>query len=65
MLAIHAVAVMQAVDHLGLAGRLSPRCQAAYQQVRAVFPAVGADQPHFLRLRQVVALIQSEDLGLL
>ena len=65
VLAIHAVALMQAVDHLGLAGRLSPRCQAAYQQVRAVFPAVGADQPHFLRLRQVVALIQSEDLGLL
>ena len=65
VLAIHAVAVMQAVDHLGVAGRLSPRCHIAYQQVRAVFPRVMADQPHFLRLRQVVALIQSEDLGLI
>ena len=65
VLAIHAVAVMQAVDHLGVAGRLSPRCHMAYQQVRAVFPRVMTDQPHFLRLRQVVALIQSEDLGLI
>ena len=64
VLAIHAVAVMQAVDHLGVAGRLSPRCQTAYWLVRTVFPAVGADEPHFWRLRQVVALMQSEDLGL-
>jgi histidine ammonia-lyase len=65
VLAIHAVAVMQAVDCLDVAGRLSPRCRAAYDQVRAVFPAVTDDQPHFRPLRHVVALIKSFPLGLL
>ena len=65
VLAIQAVAVMQAVDHLHLAERLSPRCRAAYEQVRAVFPPVTADKPHFLPLRQVVSLIQTAEVGLL
>ncbi|RZK29227.1 MAG: aromatic amino acid lyase, partial [Hymenobacter sp.] len=65
VLAIHAVAVMQAVDCLGVASRLSPRCRAVYEQVRAVFPAVTGDQPHYQRLRQVVELIKTTDLDLL
>lgn len=65
VLAIHAVAVMQAADHLGLAERLSPRCRAAYEQVRAVFPRVTDDQPHFHRLRHVVELIKTTNLGLI
>ncbi|GAA4371201.1 aromatic amino acid ammonia-lyase [Hymenobacter saemangeumensis] len=65
VLAIHAVAVMQAIDCLGHAERLSPRCYGLYQKVRSVFPQVVADQPHFFNLRKVTALIKSEDLGLL
>ena len=65
VLAIHAVAVMQAVDQLGVAERLSPRCQAVYQQVRAVFPRVTDDQPHFRKLQDVVALIKSANLALI
>ncbi|MGI4862368.1 MAG: HAL/PAL/TAL family ammonia-lyase [Janthinobacterium lividum] len=65
VLAIHAVAVMQAVDYLGVAGRLSPRCRAAYEQVRAVFPPVTDDQPHFRQLRQVVELIKTANLDLI
>jgi len=65
VLAIHAVAVMQAIDYLGVAGRLSPRCRAVYEQVRAVFPAVTDDQPHFRNLRRVVALIKTVNLDLI
>lgn len=65
VLAIHAVAVMQAVDCLGVAGRLSPRCRAVYEQVRAIFPVVATDQPHFQRLRQVVELIKTANLNLI
>ncbi|RZJ62844.1 MAG: aromatic amino acid lyase [Hymenobacter sp.] len=65
VLAIHAVAVMQAVDYLQLAERLSPPCRAVYAQVRAVFPPVTDDQPHFRNLRQVVALIKSTSLDLI
>ena len=65
VLAIHAVAVMQAVDCLGLAERLSPACRDVYQKVRSVFPRVIDDQPHFLNLRKVVALIKNEQLDIL
>lgn len=65
VLAIHAVAVMQAVDHLTMAERLSPRCRAVYQRVRAVFPRVTDDQPHYRHLRQVVALVKTEALNLI
>lgn len=65
VLAIHAVAVMQAVEYLRVAERLSPKCRAVYEQVRAVFPLVTDDQPHFRHLRQVVALIKSTNLDLI
>jgi histidine ammonia-lyase len=65
VLAIHAVAVMQAVDQLELAAGLSPQCQGLYQRVRRVFPRVMGDQPHFLKLRQVIALIKAEELGII
>ena len=65
VLAIHAVAVMQAVDYLNVAERLSPQCRAVYAQVRAVFSLVTDDQPHFRNLRQVVALIKSTNLDLI
>lgn len=65
VLAIHAVAVMQAVDYLQVAERLSPPCQAVYKQVRAVFPPVTDDQPHFRNLRRVVELIKTTNLDLI
>jgi histidine ammonia-lyase len=65
VLAIHAVAVMQAVDILGIAERLSPQCHEVYQKVRSVFPKVVEDKPHFLKLRKVIALIKAEDLGII
>jgi len=65
VLAIHAVAVMQAVDALGLSERLSPACHGLYKQVRGVFPRVVDDKPHFLNLRKVVALIKNEELDIL
>jgi hypothetical protein len=33
--------------------------------VRRVFPRVMGDQPHFLKLRQVIALIKAEELGII
>ncbi|MDB5236032.1 MAG: cmdF [Hymenobacter sp.] len=65
VLAIHAVAVMQAVDYLGVAERLSPKCFSVYEKVRSVFPQVVDDQPHFLKLRKVVALIKTEELDII
>ncbi|MDO7875796.1 aromatic amino acid ammonia-lyase [Hymenobacter sp. ASUV-10] len=65
VLAIHATAVMQAVDYLQVSARLSPACQAVYQQVRAVMPAVVEDFPPFYKLRAVVSLINTNDLAVL
>jgi len=65
VLAIHTVAVMQAVDILKVQERLSPACQEIYGKVRAVFPMVEQDQPHFRNLRKVTDLLKTEDLGLL
>src|SRR6476661_7576073 len=64
-LAIHPVSVMQPVYNLGVAGRLSPARQGLYHKVGSVFPKVVDDQPHFLNLRKVTALITSEELGIL
>lgn len=62
VLAIHATAVMQAVDFRRISDQLSPTCQAVYQQVRAVMPTVVEDFPTFHKLRDVVSLINTNDL---
>ena len=50
VMAILMMGIVQAVDCLEIAGRLSPRSQQVYKEIRAFFPVFREDTPKYLSL---------------
>ncbi len=53
VLAIQAMTVLQAIDYLQAAPRLSARTRAIYDELRAIFPVFVEDQPKYEDLRRM------------
>ena len=53
VLAIQAMTVLQAIDYLQAAPRLSARTRAIYDELRGIFPVFVEDQPKYEDLRRM------------
>lgn len=58
VMAIHLMAIAQAVDCLGIAGRLSPKSQRLYGAVRDIVPVFRDDKPKYQEIKALVGLIK-------
>lgn len=58
VMAIHWMALAQAVDCLGIAEELAPETQKLYKEVRAITPVVTTDRPLYQDIEQVVNYIR-------
>lgn len=65
VMAIHLVALAQAVDCLGAAERLAPATREVYGEVRKIVPAFADDKPLYNRFAAVEAHIRRRRLGIL
>jgi len=61
VLAIEMIALLQAVDYLEFADRLSPATYAVYSTLRKIVPAFKEDSPKFNEIRRVRKYIQAND----
>lgn len=59
VMAIHLMAVMQAVDCLNINSELSPRSREIYARIRTISPAFVADTPKYGDIRAITSYIKS------
>ena len=52
-MAILMMGIVQAVDCLEIAGRLSPRSQQVYKEIRAFFPVFREDTPKYKEIERM------------
>lgn len=65
VMAIHLVALAQAVDCLDASGRLAPATRAVYDAVRGIVPTFADDKPLYNRFAAVEAYIRHRRLDIL
>lgn len=65
VLAIHLMALAQAVDCLGIANSLSPTTRKLYDEVRALVPVFVEDTPKYKEIAQLEQYIHTNNLELL
>lgn len=65
VLAVHSVAVVQAIDNLGLASSLSPAIESFYNGLRGHSGHISEDLPRFRELAAVKDFLQKEDWDLI
>jgi histidine ammonia-lyase len=58
VLSIHALAVVEAIDCLGLAGQMSPQIATLHKQIRTVATPITQDSPKYPELAAIKALLQ-------
>lgn len=61
VMSIHMMALVQAVDCLGAAGRLSPVTRGVYDAVRAEVPAFVEDRPKYEEIERIGAMLKGEN----
>ena len=64
VLAIELIALLQAIDSLDFADRLSPSTKAVYATLRKIVPAFREDSPKYKEIRRVRKFIQSHDTSM-
>lgn len=64
VMAIHMMAIVQAVDCLKCADRLSPFTQAIYREVRGFFPVFTEDTPKYKEIRTMIEFLKHKELTL-
>lgn len=64
VLAIELIALLQAVDCLNYAEKLSPANHAVYSTLRKIVPAFKEDSPKYNEIRRVIKFIKSNDTEL-
>ena len=64
VLAIELIALLQAVDYLEYAEKLSPATYAVYDTLRKIVPVFREDSPKYNDIRRVRKFIQSNDTHL-
>lgn len=65
VLAIHAIAIAQAVDGMNCASRLSPFSAKIYKTLRSICPKIVEDRPVYPDSRKVAEYLRSEHISLL
>ncbi len=63
VMAIHLMAVVQAVDCLKIQNKLAPFTRAIYQEVRGFFPAFIEDTPKYKEIRMMIAFLKNKELA--
>lgn len=64
VLAIQAIAILQAIDYLHCAKKLAPPTFEVYQSLRKIFPKFIEDQPKYKGLEEIKTFLQSSDTGI-
>jgi len=64
VLAIELIALLQAVDYLEYAEKLSPANFSVYTTLRKIVPAFKEDSPKYNDIRRVINFIKSNDTTL-
>ena len=62
VMAILMMGIVQAIDCLDIAGRLSPRSQQAYQEIRAFFPVFREDTPKYKEIEEMIIFLKKKQL---
>jgi len=62
-MAIHFMAIAQAVDCLGIQDKLSSSTKAIYDQVRAIVPVFIEDTPKYKEIEAMVAYLKSGEMS--
>lgn len=65
VLAIHATAILQAIDCAGVADQLSPMAQQWYAECRKIVPVIVEDTPHYKRNKQVATYLKESTITVL
>ncbi len=63
VLSVHALAIAEAIDSLGLGGQLSPQPTLFYKGIRKVMPAIAKDAPSFKALRAIQLYLKEENIA--
>ena len=58
VMAIHMMALAQAVDCLKIANRLAPATQELYKQIRAIVPVFVEDTPKYKEIEAIMAWLK-------
>ena len=61
VLAIHLMALVQAVDCLSIADRLAPATRRLYDRVRALVPLFREDTPKYREIERLQTLLSETD----
>lgn len=64
VMAIHLMAIVQAVDCLKIQDKLSPFTAALYNEVRGFFPVFIEDTPKYKEIRTMVEFLKNKELAL-
>lgn len=64
VMAIHFMAIVQAVDCLAAADRLAPASREIYDQIRAFFPAFRDDTPKYRDIARTVDYLMRKNIEL-
>lgn len=61
VMAIHFMAIVQAVDCLGIRNNMAPRSRGIYDRVRAICPVFVEDTPKYKEIAQIVDYLKTQD----
>lgn len=64
VMAIHMMAIVQAVDYLKIQPSLSPKSRAIYEEVRAFFPVFVEDTPKYKEIRSMIEFLKNKELDI-
>jgi histidine ammonia-lyase len=64
VMAIHAIALAQAVDYLKIDRKLAPLTRNFYQQIREIIPLFSKDNPKYKEIERIASLLKDENPGI-
>jgi histidine ammonia-lyase len=65
VLAIHSIAIMQAVDYGNYMNFLSPQSLDIYNKIRGICPKIVEDKPMYPKIKEVTEYLRKENLNIL
>ena len=61
-MAIHYMAIVQAVDYLKIQDKLSPRTRDIYNEIRSFFPVFTEDTPKYKEIATMVDWLKNKNI---
>ena len=65
VMAIHFMAIVQAIDYLEIQQKLSPRSRAIYHEIRAFFPKFMEDTPKYKEISTMIQYLKEKNLDII